>query len=57
MQLGGHGDLPAAAAAVTANGATDAAGVPMESGAVMTGSAPGLPWPNGFFGPDGRGDA
>lgn len=53
MQLGGHGDLPAGA--VASNG-TDAAGVPMEA-AGMTGSAQGLPWPNGFFGPDGRGDA
>ncbi len=58
MQLGGHGDLSAAAAAaVASNDATDAAGLPMDSGAGMTGSAPGLPWPNGFFGPDGRGDA
>lgn len=53
MQLGGHGDLPAAA--VAGNG-TDAAGVQM-SAAGMNGSAPGLSWPNGFFGPDGRRDA
>ncbi|KAL8919316.1 MAG: hypothetical protein Q9172_005037 [Xanthocarpia lactea] len=59
MQLGGHGDLPAAAAAaaVATNGATDPAVVPMDSGTGMTGSAPVLSWPNGFFGPDGRGDA
>lgn len=53
MQLGGHGDLPAAA--VPSNG-TDAPGVQMDA-AGTNGSAPGLSWPNGFFGPDGRGDA
>ncbi|KAL8785176.1 MAG: hypothetical protein Q9213_003523 [Squamulea squamosa] len=51
MQLGGHGDLPAAAAAAAGNGTE----VPVD-GAGMSGSAPGLSWPNGFFGPDGRGD-
>ncbi|KAL8889830.1 MAG: hypothetical protein Q9192_005958 [Flavoplaca navasiana] len=54
MQLGGHGDLPAAAA-VPSNG-SDAAGVQMDA-AGMNGSAPGISWPNGFFGPDGRGNA
>ncbi|KAL8759146.1 MAG: hypothetical protein Q9199_000966 [Rusavskia elegans] len=53
MQLGGHGDLPAAA--VPSSG-TDAPGVQMDA-AGTNGSAPGLSWPNGFFGPDGRGDA
>lgn len=53
MQLGGHGDLPAAA--VPSNG-SDAAGVQMDA-VGMNGSAPGISWPNGFFGPDGRENA
>ena len=57
MQLGGHGDLPAAAAAaaVSSNG-SDGARVQMDA-AGMDGSTPGISWPNGFFGPDGRGNA
>ncbi|KAL8811674.1 MAG: hypothetical protein Q9200_001610 [Gallowayella weberi] len=57
MQLGGHGDLPAGA--VASNGNDAAGGVPMEAAAAaaaMGGETPGLSWPDGFFGPDGRGD-
>ncbi|KAL8919084.1 MAG: hypothetical protein Q9208_006968 [Pyrenodesmia sp. 3 TL-2023] len=52
MQLGGHGDLPAD---VSANGGAGDGGVALDAAAGL-GSAAGLSWPNGFFGPDGRGD-
>ncbi|KAL8675188.1 MAG: hypothetical protein Q9168_000441 [Polycauliona sp. 1 TL-2023] len=52
MQLGGHADP--AAAAVTGNG-TNAAGVQLDAAGV-SGSAPGFSWPDGFFGPDGKGE-
>ncbi|KAL9000990.1 MAG: hypothetical protein Q9169_000474 [Polycauliona sp. 2 TL-2023] len=52
MQLGGHGDLPAAA--VTGNGA-ETAGVQMDA-AGISGSASGFSWPDGFFGSAGRGE-
>ncbi|KAL8808212.1 MAG: hypothetical protein Q9182_000276 [Xanthomendoza sp. 2 TL-2023] len=51
MQLGGHGDLPAG------NGNEAPGGVPMESAtAGMNGETSGLSWPDGFFGPEGRGE-
>ncbi|KAL9593511.1 MAG: hypothetical protein Q9219_007516 [cf. Caloplaca sp. 3 TL-2023] len=48
MQLSGHGDLPGDPAAAVAGN---------EEAMETVGSvAAGLSWPNGFFGPDGRGE-
>ncbi|KAL8638690.1 MAG: hypothetical protein Q9228_004181 [Teloschistes exilis] len=49
MQLGTHGDL--GSGAVAASNGADAAALDV---AGMNGTAPGLSWPNGYFGPDVR---
>lgn len=50
MQLGTHGDLGGTGAVAASNGA-DAVALDIAS---MNGTAPGLSWPNGYFGPDVR---
>ncbi|KAI4205860.1 MAG: hypothetical protein LQ350_000045 [Teloschistes chrysophthalmus] len=49
MQLGTHGDL--GSGAVAASNGADAVALDV---AGMNGTAPGLSWPNGYFGPDVR---